>query len=94
MRGHHCPSLTYNQITASWLTVWLTVNAPPSRGWSWFDGLSYVSSSPPALMDPLSFEALDNHDNQPATGATKVGGGWQEHQRGDHTTTMVDDDKW
>ncbi len=23
-------------------------------------------------------EALDNHDNQPATGATKAGGGWQE----------------
>ncbi len=23
-------------------------------------------------------EALDNHDNQPATGATKTGGGWQE----------------
>jgi hypothetical protein len=23
-------------------------------------------------------EASDNHDNQPATGATKMGGGWQE----------------
>ncbi len=23
-------------------------------------------------------EALDNHDNQPATGATKTCGGWQE----------------
>ncbi len=23
-------------------------------------------------------EALNNHDNQPATGATKTGGGWQE----------------
>ncbi len=23
-------------------------------------------------------EASDNHDNQPAMGATKVGGGWQE----------------
>ncbi len=23
-------------------------------------------------------EALDNHDNQPATGATKTGGGWQD----------------
>ncbi len=23
-------------------------------------------------------EASDNHDNQPATGATKTGGGWQE----------------
>ncbi len=23
-------------------------------------------------------EALDNHDNQPATGVTKTGGGWQE----------------
>jgi hypothetical protein len=23
-------------------------------------------------------EASDNHDNQPATGATKAGGGWQE----------------
>jgi hypothetical protein len=22
--------------------------------------------------------ALDNHNNQPATGATKMGGGWQE----------------
>jgi hypothetical protein len=29
-------------------------------------------------MDPLILEALDNHDNQPATGATKAGGGWQE----------------
>ncbi len=29
-------------------------------------------------MDPLCLEASDNHDNQPATGATKAGGGWQE----------------
>ncbi len=29
-------------------------------------------------MHPLCLEALDNHDNQPATGATKTGGGWQE----------------
>ncbi len=29
-------------------------------------------------MDPLPLEALDNYDNQPATGATKMGGGWQE----------------
>jgi hypothetical protein len=29
-------------------------------------------------MDPLHLEASDNHDNQPATGATKTGGGWQE----------------
>ncbi len=29
-------------------------------------------------MDPLRLEASDNHDNQPATGATKAGGGWQE----------------
>ncbi len=29
-------------------------------------------------MDPLSLEASDNHDNQPATGATKAGGDWQE----------------
>jgi hypothetical protein len=29
-------------------------------------------------MDPLHLEALDNHDNQPATGATKAGSGWQE----------------
>jgi hypothetical protein len=29
-------------------------------------------------MDPLRLEALDNHDNQPATGAMKTGGGWQE----------------
>jgi hypothetical protein len=29
-------------------------------------------------MDPLILEASDNHDNQPATGAMKVGGGWQE----------------
>jgi hypothetical protein len=29
-------------------------------------------------MDSLRLEALDNHDNQPATGATKAGGGWQE----------------
>jgi hypothetical protein len=33
---------------------------------------------PLPLMDPLRLEALDNHDNQPATGATKAGGGWQE----------------
>ncbi len=29
-------------------------------------------------MDPLHLEASDNHDNQPATGATKAGGGWQK----------------
>ncbi len=29
-------------------------------------------------MDPLRLEALDNHDNQPAMGAMKTGGGWQE----------------
>jgi hypothetical protein len=29
-------------------------------------------------MVPLILEALDNHDNQPATGAMKAGGGWQE----------------
>ncbi len=29
-------------------------------------------------MDPLRLEASDNHDNQPATGVTKTGGGWQE----------------
>jgi hypothetical protein len=29
-------------------------------------------------MDPLRLEASDNHNNQPATGATKMGGGWQE----------------
>ncbi len=29
-------------------------------------------------MDPLILEASDNHGNQLATGATKVGGGWQE----------------
>jgi hypothetical protein len=29
-------------------------------------------------MDPLRLEASDNHDNQPATGGTKTGGGWQE----------------
>ncbi len=29
-------------------------------------------------MDPLRLEASYNHDNQPATGATKMGGGWQE----------------
>jgi hypothetical protein len=29
-------------------------------------------------MDPLRLEALDNQDNQPATGAMKAGGGWQE----------------
>ncbi len=33
---------------------------------------------PLPLMDPLHLEAPDNHDNQPATGATKAGGGWQE----------------
>ncbi len=29
-------------------------------------------------MDPLHLEASDNHDNQPAMGATKAGSGWQE----------------
>jgi hypothetical protein len=29
-------------------------------------------------MDPLHLEASDYHDNQPAMGATKRGGGWQE----------------
>jgi hypothetical protein len=29
-------------------------------------------------MDPLRLEALDIHDNQPATGAMKAGGVWQE----------------
>jgi hypothetical protein len=29
-------------------------------------------------MDPLHLEALGNHDNQPAMGATKTGGGWQD----------------
>ncbi len=29
-------------------------------------------------MVPLRLEASDNHDNQPATGATKTGSGWQE----------------
>ena len=29
-------------------------------------------------MDPLHLKVSDNHDNQPATGATKTGGGWQE----------------
>jgi hypothetical protein len=29
-------------------------------------------------MDPLHLEASDNHDKQPATGATRTGGGWQE----------------
>jgi hypothetical protein len=29
-------------------------------------------------MDPLILEASDNQDNQPATGAMKAGGGWQE----------------
>jgi hypothetical protein len=29
-------------------------------------------------MDPLILEALDNHDSQPETGATKAGSGWQE----------------
>ncbi len=33
---------------------------------------------PPPLIDPLHLEASDNHDNQPAMGATKTGGGWQE----------------
>jgi hypothetical protein len=29
-------------------------------------------------MDPLILEVSNNHDNQPATGAAKAGGGWQE----------------
>jgi hypothetical protein len=33
---------------------------------------------PPPLIDPLHLEASDNHNNQPATGAMKTGGGWQE----------------
>ncbi len=41
-------------------------------------GLSYKSPSPPLLVDPLRLEELDNDNNQPATGATKAGGGWKE----------------
>jgi hypothetical protein len=29
-------------------------------------------------MNPLIFEASENHDNQPATEATKAASGWQE----------------
>ncbi len=29
-------------------------------------------------MDPLRLEVSDNHDNQPAMGASTTGGGWQE----------------
>jgi hypothetical protein len=29
-------------------------------------------------MNPLRLEASDNHNNQPAMGAMKTGGGWQE----------------
>jgi hypothetical protein len=29
-------------------------------------------------MDSLHLEASDNHDNQPAMGATKTGSGWKE----------------
>ncbi len=32
---------------------------------------------PLPLIYPLRLEALDNHDNQPATRAAKAGGGWQ-----------------
>jgi hypothetical protein len=32
-------------------------------------------------MDPLHLEALDNHDNQPATGATKTGGGLLRYEK-------------
>ncbi len=39
-------------------------------------------------------EASDNHDNQPVTGATKTGGGWQEGiDEKNHTATTVGDDK-
>jgi hypothetical protein len=34
----------------------------------------------------LSLVAFDNHDNQPATGAMKAGGGWQESN--DEVTTQ------
>jgi hypothetical protein len=33
---------------------------------------------PPLLVYPLRLEALDNNHKEPATGATKAGGGWQE----------------
>jgi hypothetical protein len=51
-------------------------------------------------MDPLRLEALDNHDNQPATGATKTGGGWQESineattQPGQWATTNDESVRW
>jgi hypothetical protein len=47
-------------------------------------------------MDPLHLEVSDNHDNQPATGATKTGGGWQEgvdKATTRPTTTTVGDNK-
>jgi hypothetical protein len=47
-------------------------------------------------MDPLCLEASDNHDNQPATGAMKMGGGWQEgvdEATTRPTTTTVGDNK-
>ncbi len=37
-----------------------------------------MSPLPPPLKDPLRLEASEIHDNQPVTGATKTGGGWQE----------------
>ncbi len=48
-------------------------------------GSSMCPPCPPLLMDPLRLEALDNHDNQPAMGATKAGGGW--HKGVDEATT-------
>jgi hypothetical protein len=39
-------------------------------------------------MDPLILEASDNHDNQPAPGATKAGGGWGEEESIDEATTQ------
>jgi hypothetical protein len=47
---------------------------------------------PPPLVDPLSLEALDNDNNQLATGVSKAGGGWKE-SIDDHSTTMAGADK-
>jgi hypothetical protein len=51
-----------------------------------------VSPSPPPLANPLSLEALDNDNNQLATGASKAGSGRQE-SIDDHTAMTAGNDK-
>jgi hypothetical protein len=47
-----------------------------------------VSPFPSPMVDPLSLKALNNDNNQLATGASKAGSGWQESINDRRTTTV------